>query len=56
VIRHALTHRRYEFDAYEAELVGKRPGGVWIRLADLDRYPFSKPQLSIAALLAGGQA
>lgn len=54
VIRHALTHRRYEFAAYEADLVGKRPAGVWVRLAELDRYPFSKPQLSIAKLLLVG--
>jgi A/G-specific adenine glycosylase len=56
-IRHSLTHRRYEFDAYTAELSAPPAAGqVWVTLEELDAYPLSKPQLSIAALLAGGQA
>ncbi|MDB5319751.1 MAG: mutY [Phycisphaerales bacterium] len=54
-IRHALTHRRYEFDAYTANLAAPPAAGqVWVTLAELDAYPLSKPQLSIAALLASG--
>lgn len=54
-VRHALTHRRYEFDAYTAELSAPPAAGqVWVTLAELDAYPLSKPQLSIAALLAAG--
>jgi A/G-specific adenine glycosylase len=51
-VRHALTHRRYEFDAYVAELKGgRRADQAWVTLAELDRYPMSKPQLAIAGLL-----
>jgi A/G-specific adenine glycosylase len=54
-IRHSLTHRRYEFDAYTAELSAPPADGqVWVTLEELDAYPLSKPQLSIAALLAAG--
>lgn len=54
-VRHALTHRRYEFDAYAADLRGQpAPGQVWVTLEQLDGYPLSKPQLSIARLLSGG--
>jgi A/G-specific adenine glycosylase len=56
VVRHGLTHRRYEFDAYVAELSGDRPAStVWVTLEQLDAYPLSKPQLSIARLLASGR-
>jgi A/G-specific adenine glycosylase len=54
-IQHSLTHRRYEFDAYTAELSAPPADGqVWVTLEELDAYPLSKPQLSIAALLAAG--
>jgi A/G-specific adenine glycosylase len=54
VVRHALTHRRYEFEAYRAEAPGEpaAAGRVWVTLGELDAYPLSKPQLSIAKLLA----
>jgi len=55
VIRHSLTHRHYEFDAYEANLLSHRTiGQVWVTLGELDSYPLSKPQLSIAKLLKVG--
>jgi A/G-specific adenine glycosylase len=55
VVRHGLTHRRYEFDAYVADYRGpRREGQVWVTLEELDAYPLSKPQLSIVRLLAGG--
>jgi A/G-specific adenine glycosylase len=54
IVRHGLTHRRYEFAAYAAELRGvPRADQVWVTLERLDAYPLSKPQLSIARLLAG---
>lgn len=57
MVRHGLTHRRYEFEAYVADYYGTRAGGqVWVTLGELDAYPLSKPQLSIARLLAGGRA
>jgi len=52
-IRHALTHRRYIFDAFRA-VTGVRvaiPEAKWIRLQELDRYPLSRPQLRIAQML-----
>lgn len=55
-VRHALTHRRYEFAAYTAEAhTPPPPGQVWVTLDQLDAYPLSKPQLSIADLLRTGQ-
>jgi len=55
VICHALTHRRYEFTAYLAEFAGQRKAGqIWVTLGELDTYPLSKPQLSIAKLLTVG--
>jgi len=54
-VRHALTHRRYEFEAYRACLRGHPiEGQVWVTPDGLDAYPLSKPQLSIAALLVSG--
>jgi A/G-specific adenine glycosylase len=56
-VRHGLTHRRYEFEAYVADLRGEPGAGqVWVTLDELDAYPLSKPQLSIARLLAGGRS
>jgi A/G-specific adenine glycosylase len=55
VIRHALTHRRYEFTAYQAHLrESRQPGQIWVTLDELDTYPLSKPQLTIAKLLQVG--
>jgi A/G-specific adenine glycosylase len=57
VVRHGLTHRRYEFAAFLSELRGPRTAGeTWVTLDGLDAYPLSKPQLSIARLLAGGRS
>jgi A/G-specific adenine glycosylase len=55
VIRHALTHRRYEFQAWTAEYQGAPAAGqVWVTLAELDAYPLPKPHVRIAELLSGG--
>jgi A/G-specific adenine glycosylase len=57
VVRHGLTHRRYEFSAFLSEFRGSRTAGqTWVTLDELDAYPLSKPQLSIARLLAGGRS
>ncbi len=50
-IAHALTHRRYQFTLYTCQTTAASPGpavGVWVRLAEIDRYPLSKPQLTAA--------
>ncbi len=53
VVTHGLTHRRYEFDAYSADLRSEPLAGqVWVTLERLDAYPLSKPQLTIARWLA----
>jgi A/G-specific adenine glycosylase len=52
LVTHGLTHRRYEFNAYAAGLIGARAAGqVWMTLEGLDAYPMSKPQLAIRKLL-----
>lgn len=53
VVRHALTHRRYEFTAVTCRYVrGKSSKQHWRTLEDLP--PMSKPQLAIAAALRDG--
>jgi A/G-specific adenine glycosylase len=54
VVSHGLTHRRYEFRVFHANLTGQVSGGSnckWVRLAELDRYPLPRPHLKIAELL-----
>jgi A/G-specific adenine glycosylase len=56
-VTHALTHRRYVFTAFSCVATGDAAnlnGSArrWVRLTDLSRYPFSKPQLLIANRLA----
>lgn len=52
-IRHALTHRRYEFTAFSA--IGKsdcrEPTRRWIRLEELKNFALSRPQIRIAEML-----
>jgi A/G-specific adenine glycosylase len=57
-IRHALTHRRYTFDAFVCDAPAARSSPavtdgqrVWTKLESLSDYPMSKPQLQIAAML-----
>jgi A/G-specific adenine glycosylase len=52
-IRHALTHRRYVFNAFTAVAsdMPKREDRQWIMLKELPRFPLSRPQLRIAELL-----
>ena len=56
-IRHALTHRRYEFEIFRAT-IGPRPGRCrqgrrWLTLADLDQYPLPGPHVRILHALEG---
>jgi A/G-specific adenine glycosylase len=56
VVRHALTHRRYRFDTYIAEVLDGAPARgheAWVALADLGEYPLPKPHLEIARALSG---
>jgi A/G-specific adenine glycosylase len=52
-VRRTLTHRRYHFGVFACR-AAERPAGTWVTLAELSRYPLSKPQLDIARLLAAG--
>ena len=57
VVRHALTHRRYRFDTYHAEVLDRAgdPGKrTWVSLEKLSEYPLPKPHLEIARILADG--
>ena len=58
-IRHALTHRRYVFEAFACHLIGKLPASTqpraWVTPAELARYPLSRPQLLIAELAFASQ-
>jgi A/G-specific adenine glycosylase len=54
MIRHALTHRRYEFTAYRCRngiVIPPASNRKWVRPGELDQYPMSKPQRQIARLL-----
>ena len=56
-VRHALTHRRYEFDVYvcNARAGGDVPAGpaarAWVTVAELDAYPLPRPHLKVAELI-----
>jgi A/G-specific adenine glycosylase len=51
MIRHALTHRRYEFQVVGCEAVGQGGSGKWVTLEELDRYPMPRPHVKVAAML-----
>lgn len=63
-IRHALTHRRYEFTAFSAIADGQTVSSSpelsqdrrWVRLENLDEYPLSRPQIRIAQMLRDSRA
>lgn len=56
LLRHALTHRRYEFAVYAADAAeGVLPAGPvgprrWVSPAELDRFPLSRPHERIARI------
>jgi adenine-specific DNA glycosylase len=49
-VRHALTHRRYQFSVFVCRAV-KPPAGTWVTPAELSRYPLPRPHVVIARLL-----
>jgi A/G-specific adenine glycosylase len=55
-IRHALTHRRYQFDVFVAH-AGREAKSTqtgprrWVKLDQLNAFPLSRPQLRIAQML-----
>ncbi|MCC6424333.1 MAG: A/G-specific adenine glycosylase [Phycisphaerales bacterium] len=55
-LEHELTHRQYQFQVLycQAKSMGKKPpaGRVWVTLAELSRYPLSRPHLKVAQMLA----
>lgn len=55
-IRHALTHRRYEFEVWEMGVAECNGGGTWVTLSELDQFPLPVPHLRIARLLRTGPA
>jgi A/G-specific adenine glycosylase len=61
-IRHALTHRRYEFSVYACRAAEDGPDGPlsdrprrWVALSELSRYPLPRPHLKIAQMLHAQQ-
>jgi adenine-specific DNA glycosylase len=66
-VTHGLSHRRYEFRIFLGQILnsGVRspqapsqvppqnppPARAWVTLAQLDRYPLSRPHLKIAQML-----
>jgi A/G-specific adenine glycosylase len=56
VIRHTLTHRRYEYRAALCDAVDANGDGNWVTLKELDRYPMPRPHVKLAEnLRAGGK-
>jgi A/G-specific adenine glycosylase len=49
-LAHALTHRRYRFEVFACENLG-RPSGDWVTLAELESRPMPKPHLKIRDML-----
>lgn len=55
-VRHALTHRRYLFSAYQAELRDSKtpladPARKWVTREQIERYPLPRPHLRILEML-----
>jgi A/G-specific adenine glycosylase len=54
-VEHELTHRQYHFQVVSCqagETRTKLPAGrVWVSLADISRYPLSRPHLKIVQML-----
>lgn len=58
-VRHALTHRRYEFDIFRCRAKSRKlpksdTPRRWLTLQETDKLPMSRPQLKVAALLQLG--
>lgn len=59
-VAHALTHRRYIFDAYRCEAVGATMEDTatrrWVSLQELDAFPLPRPHLKIVEMLTNERA
>jgi adenine-specific DNA glycosylase len=56
-LRHALTHRRYEFDVYHCRTVdgaqvSQNQSRKWVTLDELLAYPLPRPHVRISQMLA----
>jgi A/G-specific adenine glycosylase len=51
VIRHALTHRRYEFRTTLCDAADANSDGKWVTLQELDRYPMPRPHVKLAEIV-----
>ena len=49
-VEHSLTHRRYRFDVFTCEAVG-RVKGDWLTAVELDQRPMPRPHVKILAML-----
>jgi A/G-specific adenine glycosylase len=55
-VKHALTHRRYEFDVYHCESIAPIDRETWVTLEELAAYPLPRPHLRIVELLQHADA
>ncbi len=49
-IKHTLTHRKYQFDVFTGQLIGKsKPieGAIWLTLEECHKLPLPKPHVMI---------
>ena len=53
VVEHALTHRRYRFDVFTCENLGKVDGN-WVTLQQLNERPMPRPHTKIREMLLKG--
>jgi adenine-specific DNA glycosylase len=52
-VAHALTHRRYRFDVFRCDAIGKTKSAVgnWLTPHEIDRHPLPRPHLKILAMI-----
>jgi A/G-specific adenine glycosylase len=55
VVEHALTHRRYRFDVFACDNLGKTSGD-WVTLQELNDRPMPRPHLKIKEILLIGSS
>lgn len=58
-VRHALTHRRYEFEVFRCSISRRskaEENRAWVTLEELNQYPLPRPHVLIAKLLQANQA
>jgi adenine-specific DNA glycosylase len=54
-VEHALTHRRYRFEVFQCENLGKRVG-EWATLEELEKRPMPRPHLRIREMIEQSRA